>query len=292
MHGPVSRRDLLKNTAFAAAAAAAVNIAPGGRTLAAEAKPVMPTIRLGSLEISRLILGSNPFWGYAHKPGDIGKQMTDYYTDERIASVMDDAAAYGVTTVTCPPEERWIKIWDKYRQKGDKMKIWVAQCHGRPATMKEEISVAVKAGAQAVFIQGHRVEDAFLRRQYDMVRSWVDHIKSLNVPAGLAAHRPDVHPKAEELGFATDFYFQCLFIPDTYQPAEREKALAVIEKLKKPAIAYKVLAAGRLPAREGFTYALNRIAAKDGICVGVFPKDQPNQVREDAELAMELSKKA
>jgi len=82
----------------------------------------------------------------------------------------------------------------------------------------------------------------------------------------------------------------------------------VIQKLKKPAIAYKILAAGRLvlrsegklrllrrvalPAREGFAYALGRIAAKDGICVGVFPKDRPNQVREDCELAMELSKRA
>ena len=44
----------------------------------------MPTIRLGHVEVSRLILGSNPFFGYAHQDGDLGRQMQEYYTDERI----------------------------------------------------------------------------------------------------------------------------------------------------------------------------------------------------------------
>ncbi len=285
-----TRRDVLKHSAFAAAAAAVLGPG-GGAALAADAPPKMPSIRLGTLEVSRLILGSNPFWGYAHKPGDVGRQMTEYFTDERIMAVMDEAAGYGVTTVTCPPDERWRDLWEKYRSNGGKLKVWVAQCHGDPRKMKEEITVAVKAGCQGVFIQGHRVEDAFLRKQYDMVRSWVDHSKSLNMPTGLAAHRQNVHPKAEELGFPTDFYFQCFFIPDTYKDEDREKAIATISQIKKPVVAYKILAAGRLPAREAFQCALSRIAAKDGICVGVFPKDQPNQVREDAQLAIELSKK-
>ena len=290
MADQLTRRDLLKHSAFAAAAAAVLGQG-GPSAFAADAATKMPSIRLGSLEVSRLILGSNPFWGYAHKPGDLGKQMTQYYTDERIMAVMDEAAACGVTTVACPPDERWRNIWEKYRSNGGKLKVWIAQCHGDPKQMKEEISVAVKAGCHGVFIQGHRTEDAFLRRQYDMVRSWVDHSKSLNMPTGLAAHRQNVHPKAEELGFATDFYFQCFYIPETYKEEDREKAIATISQMKKPVVAYKILAAGRLGAREAFQCALGRIAAKDGICVGVFPKDQPNQVREDAQLAMEFSKK-
>lgn len=289
MADQLTRRDLLKHSAFAAAAAAVLGQARGPALAADAAK--MPSIRLGSLEVSRLILGSNPFWGYAHQPGDVGRQMTQYYTDERIMAVMDEAAGCGVTTVACPPDERWRKIWETYCSKSGKLKVWLAQCHGDPKQMKEEISVAVKAGCHGVFIQGHRVEDAFLRKQYDMVRSWVDHSKSLNMPTGLAAHRANVHPKAEELGFPTDFYFQCFYIPETYKEEDREKAVATISQIKKPMVAYKILAAGRLPAREAFQTALSRIAAKDGICVGVFPKDQPGQVKEDAQLAMEFSKK-
>ena len=52
---------------------------------------------------------------------------------------------------------------------------------------------------------------------------------------------------------------------------------------------YKILAAGRLPAREGFGFAFRHLAPKDGVCVGVFPKDDPGQVGEDATLTRALS---
>ena len=58
---------------------------------------------MGSLEVSRLILGSNPFAGYAHCPGDLGKQMVAYFTPERIMQTLDQAADLGVTAVASPP---------------------------------------------------------------------------------------------------------------------------------------------------------------------------------------------
>jgi len=80
-----------------------------------------------------------------------------------------------------------------------------------------------------------------------------------------AAHWPEVHPELERRKFPTDFYYQCLYNvskSNDYSAAEREKAMATITALEKPVIAYKILAAGRLSASEGFEYAFNRIAGK------------------------------
>jgi hypothetical protein len=283
----LSRRDFLKDTALLGAAVAAMHAVDG--TAAEPAAAELPKLRLGNVEVTRLILGSNPFFGYAHQPGDIGRQMVEYYTDERIMEVMDQAAALGVTTVTAPPDSRWIKLYHKYLEKGGKIRTWLAQAHGDPRKMKEEISRAVKAGAKAVFIQGHRTEDTYAAGKFDQVRSWVEHIKSLGVPAGLAAHRADVHPAAEKAGFPTDFYFQCLYRPDTYLKEDRDRAVATIREINKPVIAYKILAAGRLPAQEAFEFAFRHIAAKDGVCVGVFPKNKPDMIAEDVGLARKLS---
>lgn len=283
MSHSLSRRRFLFDTAALAAAAVAVKAADA---TAAEAKPAdMPTIKLGKLEVSRLILGSNPFWGFAHQPGDVGKQMSAYFTDEKIMEVMDEAAELGVTTVACPPDARWIKIYDAYRAKKGKLKVWLAQAHGNPANMKEEITRAADAGADGVFIQGHRVEDHYAEGKFDLVRSWIEHIKSCNLPAGMAAHRADVHPAAEKAGFPTDFYFQCFYRPETYTKEDRDLAIATIQRITKPVIAYKILAAGRIAPAEGFEVALKSIAKKDGICIGIFPKDKPGMLAEDVALA-------
>ena len=102
MSKEISRRGFLRETVILGAAAAAlreVDAAAGGETLPGE----LPKIRLGSLAVSRLILGSNPFFGYAHN-GALGRQMVEYYSDDRrIMDVLAQAAELGITAVTALP---------------------------------------------------------------------------------------------------------------------------------------------------------------------------------------------
>ena len=67
--------------------------------------------------------------------------------------------------------------------------------------------------------------------------------------------------------------------------AEEEAAAFIKEQITKPVVAYKILAAGRIAPAEGFELALSSIAKKDGICVGIFPKDKPGMLAEDVALA-------
>ena len=288
MNEELSRRRFLKDTALLAGAIAAMQSADG---LAAQTAtpPPLPTIRLGKVEVSRLILGSNPFFGYAHEEGDFGRQMKEYYTDQRIIEVLDNAAALGVTAVAAPPSTDWIRVFDKYRSAGGKLTTWIAQPHGSAAKMKEEIDSCAKAGAKAAFIQGHRVEEQFEKNTFDVVRGWLEHIKSHGMAAGIAAHRPDIHPAAEKQGFPADFYFQCFFRvdqqPENFAIECRDKAIESIRSITaKPVVAYKVLGAVRLPPDEAFAYAFKHLAAKDGVCVGIFNKDKPGMLADDVAL--------
>lgn len=249
----------------------------------------MPTIKLGTLEVSRLILGSNPFWGYAHQPGIEAEEMKAYYTDERIVAVLDEAASLGITALASPPEQRWLQLFAKYRDGGGKLRIWIAQPHGKPEQMKEEITRAVKGGAQAAFIQGGRADEQFAQGRMDVLHEWVEHIRSLGVPAGLAAHNPALHLEAEKQKLPTDFYFQCFYRPEDYFAEDRAKAVETIRQIAKPVVGYKILAAGRLSAEEGFGFAFKHIGRKDGVCVGVYPKNRPGEISEDAQLARKLT---
>jgi hypothetical protein len=282
----MKRRDFLKTGAALAAGGLTAGSKPfSGEKIHPNEAVRLPTVRLGTLEVSRLILGSNPFWGYSHKSSQLDEEMRRHHTDERIMQILDEAADCGLTALASPPDERWVNIWSRYLERGGRLKIWISQCHGNPDQMTEEIARSVKAGAAAIFIQGLRVEEQFGQGNFDVLRAWVEQIKEAGLPAGAAAHWPEVHSELERRGFPTDFYYQCLYnVSKTsdYSEEERKKAVATIQELEKPVIAYKILAAGRLPASEGFEYAFNHIARKDGVCVGIYARRAIDQIRQNA----------
>jgi hypothetical protein len=277
----------MKDTAMIGAAAAAMNAAD-----ATGATGAMPTIRLGKLKVSRLILGSNPFFGFAHRGGKkLENQMKAHYTDDRIMAVLEEAAALGITAVAAPPYERWIKLFGRYLKSGGKLRTWIAQPDPPGDKMADAIHAAAKGGAKAVFIQGGRADEHFGWGRFDRLTEWLKLIRGCKLPAGLASHRPDTHPEYERRGLPTDFYFQCFFQPvgEQYVMAHRDLAVATIRKLDKPVIGYKILGAGRVPADEAFAFAFKHLRDKDGVCVGIYQKERPGILTQDAKLACALS---
>jgi hypothetical protein len=208
----MKRRDFLKTGAALAVGSLTSAAKPvSGATAHLIENFSLPSVRLGTLTVSRLILGSNPFWGYSHKSPQLDEEMRRHHTDERIMQILDEAADCGLTALASPPDQRWVTIWARYLEKGGRLKIWISQCHGNPDQMHEEIDRSIKAGAKAIFIQGLRVEEQFGLGNFDVLRSWIEHIKEAGLPAGAAAHWPEVHPELERRQFPTDFYYQCLY---------------------------------------------------------------------------------
>jgi hypothetical protein len=72
--GKRTRRAFLRETALVGAAAAAMRAADGADA-AAPRPGTLPAIRLGKLDVSRLILGSNPFFGFAPQGGGVGPAL-------------------------------------------------------------------------------------------------------------------------------------------------------------------------------------------------------------------------
>jgi hypothetical protein len=280
-----TRRAFGKELAFLGAAALAARGAGAGAVEGAA--DAMPTIKIGSLSVSRLILGSNPFFGFAHgNPRASAEEMKAYYTPAQIMKVLDAAAGQGITAVWTPCYEEWIALWNEYRAKGGKLSTWIGQPDRLP--MDKEIVAAVKNGAKAVCIQGCRIDDEVGKGKWDVVRGWLELIKSHGLPAGMATHRATTHLEAEEKRLPTDFYHQTLYRPDDYVKEGLEESLATIAKLAKPVVAYKALGAGRLLPQDALPYVFSRLASKDGVCIGMFPK-AADEVGEDARLTRTLS---
>ncbi len=284
---PTTRRGFLRSSAGLAAVAAGARLGLGDESTG-HGVPKMPTIRLGNLEVSRLILGSNPFFGFAHgNPQASGKEMRAWFTPERIMALLDEAAEHGINAVWTPCYDPWVKLWNDYQERGGKLTIWIGQPDRLP--MEKDIQIAVKNGARAIAVQGCRIDAEVQRGKWDVVRAWIELIKSHGLPAGMATHRADTHLAAEEKDLPTDFYHQTLYRPDNYVREGLEQSLATIDKLAKPVVGYKALGAGRILPQDAFPYLFKRLKPKDGLCVGMFPKEDPDQVAENVTLTSKLS---
>jgi len=287
MSHTISRREFFLQAAALTAALSLPKIAGAAKT----ATPALPMISLGKLKVGRMILGSNPFFGYAHVSAKERDEMNSFYTKEKVMDVLDEAFANGVTAVWMPADPRMVNLWTDYKAKSGKLPTWIAQNHVDPAHMKENMTEAVKKGAAAISVQGVAIDRLVRAGKWDTVREWIEHIKSLGVPAGMASHYPDTHLEAERRKIPTDFYCQCLYTPEDYSPDRREAALKTISQIEKPVIAYKVLAAGRLTPDEALNYVIPKLKPKDGLCVGIFSKHDRDQIREDTTLIGMLSEK-
>ncbi len=290
MNRTTTRREFLKEAVLMGTAVAALREVEG-RDAAEIPQGKLPSIHLGKLEVSRLILGSNPFFGFNHgNPQATGDEMRQYYTDERVMEVMDKAAEQGIAAVWTPCYDHWVRLWNKYSQRGGKLKIWIGQPDSFDE-MKEHITLCAKNGGKAICIQGECAGRAIREGKYELVKEWLELIKSFDLPAGIASHRPEYLLKAEEQNLPVEFYHLTVGIPDSYHQKDRNKTLETIKKMEKPMVAFKVLGAGRFPPKEAFPYVLKNIRKKDGMCVGVFPAKNPHQIKENVALTCELSRR-
>jgi hypothetical protein len=295
-----SRRGFLKSTMAAGAALAAGRAAMGAETVAAAAgkragfkpKLVVPTVKIGPVEISRIILGANPFYGNSHG-GPQGAGMREWYTDDRVKAVMDEAAEWGITSVWSMPYPRWIKLWKEYKDNGGKLPGWIGQPDaGGEDGMKKHIQACIDNGASAVCIQGIQCDNMMRHKRYDGLKAWLGQIKDAGLPAGMASHHPFTHLQAEEEKLPTDFYHQCLGVPENYTGKFREEPLETMRKIAKPMMGYKVLGAGRLKPSEAIPHVIKNIKPIDGIVVGVYPNKNPNEIRENVEICIAATKEA
>src|SRR5208337_3991376 len=90
--GESSRRDFLKSATTVAAGL----VAP--KALEAESADLLPTVMLGSHRVTRLIVGSNPIYGYSHFNKQYDQHMLEWFTDERIVKLLLDCEKAGINT--------------------------------------------------------------------------------------------------------------------------------------------------------------------------------------------------
>ncbi|MBZ5581718.1 MAG: twin-arginine translocation signal domain-containing protein [Acidobacteriia bacterium] len=295
-----SRRGFLKaGTALAASLARAQN-AP-----APASEIQVPKMKFGNAEISRMVLGVNPFYGFAHYNDTLATVMKEWYTPERVCDVMRRCTRYGVNAFNYVHLDRGPKDWAKFVDEGGKMHLIPQVTAGVDPAML--VKTFKPLGLQR---QGEVVDKAWQTGEMDSVKEWCKQVRDLGVLVGVGTHKPEVIDFVESAGWDVDFYAGCVYnrtrtsdewkkalggemmeMPsDIYMQSDPARMYKAIRQTKKPCFAFKILAAGRISGRgieRAFRTAFESIKPIDGVYVGMFPRIK-DEVRENAQIVQRI----
>lgn len=259
----------------------------------------VPTVSLGGLKVSRFIIGGNPFSGFSHQSRVRSAEMAAWYTDERIVDTLFQAQALGLNACVCRGDEHMVRVLKRFWEQGGALR-WIAQTDSQAATAAAGAQYCLDHGASACYLHGGIVDHYIAHGRYDEIRAFVQTVKAGGVPVGLAGHLPADFVWAEE-SLKLDFYMVCYHNPsarrdvphhdpaaaEQYPDADRDERTAMIQRLSRPAIHYKIMAAGRADPTEAFAYAARHMRPTDAACVGIYTRDNPNMLAEDIQLLLE-----
>ncbi len=252
--------------------------------------------RIGSLKVSRLIIGGNPFSGISHQGTETDWDMRRYYTVARIKATLREAESLGINALAARADAHIIRMLLEYWDEGGGIQ-WLAQTCPELGPSERSALVAVANGAKACYIHGGVMDTAVERGQTDEILAALELIKRAGLPAGVAGHDPRVFRWAEANADA-DFYMCCYYnsfsryhdaaysadADERYREEDRDAMVETIRDLGCPVIHYKVLAAGRTDPHEAFAHVARALRPQDAVCVGVYTKDKPDMLAEDMRL--------
>jgi hypothetical protein len=270
---------------------------------------LLPTVHLGPHQVTRLIVGGNPVYGYSHFNKHFDRHMTAWHTPERVLELLRRCEECGLNTWQNSYAERTLSDLDRYREAGGTLQ-WL--CLGKPDWDRFPERVNDAAKRKPIGIAPHGALNERLHRQgkYAVLNDLLKRIRDTGVLVGLSAHDPRLVEFSEERGWDVDYYMTCLYyltrpkdeyrallgpdlpLGEIYLPSDPPRMFKAIQSVKKPCLVYKVLAAGRrvgTPAevRQCFETAFANVKPTDALIVGMY-LPWGDQVGQNAALVREL----
>jgi hypothetical protein len=256
-------------------------------------------MKFGNVEISRVVAGCNPFYGWSHFNSSYDAVMRDWYTPERVCEVLQQCNRFGINAYNYLHITRAYTDFERFRAEGGHMHL-IVQGVGDPEPVVKALQPL------AVYHHGEMTDRAYQAGKLDTVREYCKRLRQLGVMVGVGSHKPEVIARVEEEGWDVDFFAGCVYnrtrtpdelrkllngnLPlvsnDVYLDTDPPRMYEVLRRSKKPCFAFKILAAGRVSDPEdldrAFRTAFESIKPTDGVFVGLFPRIK-DEVRDNAD---------
>ncbi len=311
----VSRRGFIHQSLSAVGAAGVASAAGAQPAQAAdkttESKKTTATLgyaTIGKARISRVLLGGNLISGFMHARDlkYVRSLFRAYATEEKILETLKIAESCGINTVF----ETGANFVKRYNRECGGHMQFIPHVEVRPdaneQALVEQVHRLVEGGAVALYVWGVSADQLVMKGKVAKLARAVEIAKRRGLPVGVGGHSLQVPIQCEKHGVPCDFYVKTLH-RDDYPSAipkglrkefiwykggkgyydnmwclNPEQTVAFMETVKKPWLAFKVLAAGAYLPRDGFKYAFE--SGADLIAVGMLDF----QIKDNCKVAAKM----
>jgi hypothetical protein len=257
---------------------------------------VVDRVKIGRCEVSRFILGSNPFSGFSHQSAERDQEMVHYWSCARIKEALCQAEALGINTVIARADHHMLRVLTEHWDEGGRLQ-WFGQTCPELGAPEPTLRRVAGVNAPACHIHGGYADHLLAKGALAKLIPTVQYARSLGLVVGLAAHETATLRWAEE-HLDVDYYMCSYYNPiprkdsaehqhgydEAYLEEDRRAMADLIQELTKPVIHYKILAAGRNDPAGAFEVAARAMRPGDAVCVGVYTKDHPGMLADDVTM--------
>ena len=268
------------------------------RVALGELKGELPKGKIGSHEMTRLVMGDNLIGGWAHSRDLIyvDKLTKAYNTEKKIFETIILCEQAGINCINIAFTN--IATLVKYRKvTGSKITV-ITQVGIRDKAndIYEDVTHAIDNGIDIIQLQGFWGDVLTRDNRLDAIDGIMNCIRSNGIVAGLGAHSIHSLITCEENGIIPDYYMQTMHHDNYWSAHPRENrtmfetvgrlspdhnkyhdnifcpfpelTVDFVNRAQVPVMGFKVLAAGAIRPKDGFRWAFENGA--DFICVGMF----------------------
>jgi hypothetical protein len=252
----------------------------------------MPQIAFGEHSVSRLILGANPINGGSHLSRFVNRQMKRYFTPERVQELLGHCEGLGINTWQSGAGD--LDAYRAYRKQGGEMH-YIALAH-KDADDPDVLERLASAGTIGIAHHGEVTDWLWKNSEIEQVREYCKAIRDTGVMVGISTHMPVVVDHVVSEGWDVDFFMCCVYerhrtpeelrallgdvpipLTEVYLEGDPPRMFKAMRQTKKPCLAFKILAAGRLCDRQewveqAFEATFRQIKPDDAVIVGMYPE--------------------
>ncbi len=256
----------------------------------------IPTISISSHQVTRLIIGGNPYSGISHQSPEASKAMVDYYTTHQIMDDLVQAEKHGINTVLARADRHIMRVLNDYWNAGGTIQ-WIAQTPKSTeySDLNEYLEIIGSYNPIAIYHHGGTTDEMYVEGRLDLLRDSLKRIRDLGCAVGIGTHDPQILKYCYTEGYDVDFYVCALYNHtrhrELYLPDDRDVAVSTIQAVPLPIIAIKVLAAGRNEPYSAYQYALENIKPIDAMAVGMYTQFQPDQIQQNVKTVASIIEK-
>lgn len=247
----------------------------------------LPMTEIGGHQVSRLMCGSNSFFGYSHISAARDAWIRRTYTDELITEIMAAGARLGINCFISGPLDRFVAIREAVKTITGVHTVWFCTPSGKDlAELKDGIRKTADLGAE--FCMPHTCwTEAYLDVANMEIRGYpeaAELARKLGMVPGLSNHRP------ESLRAVVKQNYDCATITLPFNSdgflcsVETDWTARLIQDCPIPIISIKPLASGRIQPPTGFSFVYRHIKPSDTVAVGVLSREE---IEEDVKLALQ-----